>query len=192
MNWAIQLLEKGEIYDLREGNEYWKEISGLESEDWNDYEFHFRKLYKERIEKIEKLSEPKKLDIKTEKRIKKEMERKGSDYGIHFVIEYIKEHTLISLTEELSIVIEIDEKNENLLFIHSNLLASPKENLIVDYCANGLLLEKRGEEYRVIAYNYARFFDIETKFSSSIDFSNSIVSEKRNPFFFSYFENELI
>lgn len=179
LNWAVQILEKGEIYNVSEGNELWFEIKDLKVQDWMELENKVRPFYRQQMEKVCLLSKPKNLPREVLSKLEKKL-RKESISGTDYVIEYIKHFSLNSLTEELSIFVKKDPKFENLFFVTANPVSSPKNNIIVKYCANGLLLSKEGEEWKVIAFNHPRFLSWERQDCDKIDWKNCVATEMSN------------
>ena len=175
LKWAVQMLEKGEIYDITEGNEYWNEIKNMEVNDWMELEKKLRPYYRQNSEKILELSKPRSLVEEKMKQIEKKM-RKQCCYGSDYVIEYIKEFSLEALTNDLSVFVTKDD-SRNLFFVSANPIASPKTNIVVKYCVNGILFHKKEEECKVVAYNHPRFLSWERQDCDKIDWLNCVATE---------------
>lgn len=106
----------------------------MNSENWEDYNKIYGPKYKELLKRIREILPERKLKI-----VKDELK----------VISFIKEFGIDALSEEYSFHIK-RSKDSKLFLLQPENFISPKDNIIVEECSNGLVIDS--ESLEVISY----------------------------------------
>lgn len=92
------------------------------------------------------------------------------------VQNYIKEHGLDALCNNFAINAKRHSKYNNLVLLKYSQLESPLSNPVVQEC-RGIILDE-ADDWKVVCYNYKKFFNYSEPNAAKIDFSKSKIYEK--------------
>jgi len=150
LQFGIQLLERGAIYDLEAANTTWEEVKAETNQSWSFYEAKYKPVYEKLVQTMNLLAKPLQLQAK------KQYEKANRSLK---TLEYIEKFGLDALTRELSVSVTVHREHPNLYHLCADKVDSPANDPVVRECAYGLIIElTEGGAWRVASLPYTKFF----------------------------------